>query len=128
MYDDFIELRQGAAERLEKPLNEGYENNRSNYSRQSSNSSFGSLKRSSTTALNSFLSLLGLKREQPGLPQHEMGILPGDSSREGANSTLPDPVWLLLCHDEGVYASKLAQIKVSDFDSDQKLFSAPRNK
>jgi hypothetical protein len=127
MYDDFIELRQGAAERLEKTLNEDYENNRSDYSTHSSDSSFRSLKRSSTTALKSFLSLLGIEREQPGLPQHELGILPGDSNSEGTSSTLPDPVWLLLCHDEGVYASKLAQIKVSDYDSDQKLFCALRD-
>lgn len=39
MYDDFIELRQGAAERLEKSLNEDYANIRSNSSRHSSNTS-----------------------------------------------------------------------------------------
>jgi len=92
IYDDFIELRQGAAERLEKSLNEDYEDIRSNYSVHLSNSSFRSLKRSSTTALNSFLSLLGLKRERSGLPQHEMDILSGDLNTEVINSTLPDPV------------------------------------
>jgi hypothetical protein len=83
MYDDFFEFRQGAAQRLEKLLSENYEGNRSNYSAHSSNNPFGSLTMSSNTALKYFLSLLGLKREQPGLPQHEMGILPGDLNSEG---------------------------------------------
>ncbi|KAG4412662.1 hypothetical protein IFR04_014203 [Cadophora malorum] len=127
MYDDFIELRQGAAERLANSLNEDYENTRSKLSGHPSNSLHGTFKSFCIAAFKPFLTLSGFKSDQPGLPHHEMHILPGDSNSEGIKSILPDPLWLLLCHDEGLYASKLAQLKVDDCESDQKLFSALRN-
>jgi hypothetical protein len=73
------------------------------------------------------MAFIGLTRQHPGLPRHEVSPLPGDGNPEAIDATPPDPVWLLICHDEGLYASKLAQLKVSDLNSDQALFSALHN-
>lgn len=55
------------------------------------------------------------------LPQHELQT---DSNDHPTNPpALPtEPLFLLLCHSEGIYATKLLQLSICDLESDKKLF------
>jgi hypothetical protein len=57
------------------------------------------------------------------LPRHEIRV---DSSPQAQNAgpQPPEPLYLLLCYNEGVYASKLLQIEVCGLQSDKELFQA----
>jgi hypothetical protein len=59
------------------------------------------------------------------LPQHELQT----NTIERPSNPPPqptEPLFLLLCHNEGVYAKKLLQLSICDLKSDKKLFTALR--
>jgi hypothetical protein len=127
MYDDFTEQQPGAAKRLERSLNHDYESGQTRpYGSKAIIASLTTLGKVFSRNIQSLRQVIGISREELRLPQQEMQISPGNQTPNGGELTPPEALWLLLCHSEGVYATKLLQLKVCKYDSYQKLFAALR--
>jgi hypothetical protein len=124
LYDDFTELKQGAARRLEGRLNRRDDgSNRSIRSRLS----FKSFSTTVSSSMDSLKKAFGWKESE--LPKHKLQMgsneLPNNPPAPPAPPT--EPLFLLLCHSEGVYAKKLLQLSICDLKSDKKLFAVLRS-
>jgi hypothetical protein len=121
MYDDFEERQAGAARRLESSLNCRQTN--SNPSLSSSNGLGRSVGIISTFVLDrirGFGNVLGGKEAK--LPQHAPQTVPGIQSPYNPPDPPAEMLYLLLCHSEGIYATKLLQLPIADLKSDNQLF------
>lgn len=121
--DDYIELQPGAAKCLEESLN------RTPAGEDSVQASAGSrlLTPLSNAILNTFTRVLrALSREEQGLPSQQ---LPPITGVQQLPTPQPQPqsaeaLFLLICHNVGIYDKKLLQLSISDIESDEKLFRA----
>ncbi|RDW58742.1 hypothetical protein BP6252_13218 [Coleophoma cylindrospora] len=120
LFDDFKEIQPGAATRLEASLN--YKSTNSATASSSSNSS------TSKNSLSTFIfnSLHGFKtlfaKKPTGLPQHIQMTSQNTTTQNIRASSPLETIYLLLCSDQGIYATGLLQLPVADVNSDVQLF------
>jgi hypothetical protein len=119
MYDDFEERQAGAARRLESSLNSQQTN--SNASISSSNGLGRSVGNISTFVLDSIGGFRKALGEEAKLPQHAPQAVPGTQSPHNPPAPPAETLYLLLCHNEGIYATKLLQLPIADLKSDNQL-------
>jgi hypothetical protein len=122
LYDDFVELQPGSVQRLEDALNS---RNGILSTSLRSKMSFKSLGRilQLPSALHNFTKFL--EKRDTELPQHEVQRNSGQPSDPPPQPT--EPVYLLLCYPDGIYATRLLQISICDLESDKKLFATLRS-
>lgn len=121
LYDDYVELHRGAAKRLEESLNQKPTDRDTVPSR--------SIPIYLTTVCGLIPNIFTKMRrtftiEEQGLPiQH---LPPTVSVQHVATppSPLAEALFLLICHNVGIYDKKLLQLPVCDIKSDEKFFRA----
>ncbi|KAL5345654.1 hypothetical protein ACLOAV_009408 [Pseudogymnoascus australis] len=121
LYDDYVELHRGAAKRLEESLNQKPTGRDTVPSR--------SIPIYLTTVCGLIPNIFTKMRrtftiEEQGLPiQH---LPPTVSVQHVATppSPLAEALFLLICHNVGIYDKKLLQLSVCDIKSDEKFFRA----
>ncbi|TGO44395.1 hypothetical protein BOTNAR_0830g00010 [Botryotinia narcissicola] len=128
IYDDFTELRPGAANRLKQALTNS-DSGRTNTSRSSS---FSDCSKSFSNSLSSIFTVWSSNSSRTslssGLPTHEPSKNQLDSNNPNTVKPIPLPVenvYLLLCYPSGRYASRLLQLGLHNLEpkSDQSLFT-----
>ena len=62
-----------------------------------------------------------IRQRDPELPQHELQIDSNERSNDPRNQPTK-PLYLLLCHSDSIYATKLLQLSVCGLKSDKRLF------
>ncbi|TGO22329.1 hypothetical protein BPAE_0172g00100 [Botrytis paeoniae] len=131
IYDDFTELRPGAANRLKQALT----NNDSGSTDTSRSSRFSDCSKSFSKSLSSIFALWASnssrKSLSSGLPTHEPSKNQLDSNNPNIVKPIPLPVenvYLLLCYPSGRYATRLLQLGLHNLEpkSDQSLFTILR--
>ncbi|KAF7951250.1 uncharacterized protein EAE97_002801 [Botrytis byssoidea] len=131
IYDDFTELRPGAANRLKQALTSS-DSGRTNTSRSSR---FSDCSKSFSKSLSSIFTVWSSKSSRTslssGLPTHEPSKNQLDSNNPNTVKPIPLPVenvYLLLCYPSGRYATRLLQLGLHNLEpkSDQSLFTILR--
>ncbi|TEY61539.1 hypothetical protein BOTCAL_0167g00140 [Botryotinia calthae] len=130
IYDDFTELRPGAANRLKQALT----NNDSGNTNANRISRFSDYSRSFSNILSIFTvwsSNSSRKSLSSGLPTHEPSKNQLDSNNPNTVEPILLPVenlYLLLCYPSGRYATRLLQLGLHNLEpkSDQSLFNTLR--
>lgn len=61
------------------------------------------------------------------LPQHEPQTIPRAQTPNHPPAAPPEILYLLLCHTEGIYTTKLLQLPITDLKSDNQLFDVLRS-
>ncbi|KAF7913064.1 uncharacterized protein EAF01_002085 [Botrytis porri] len=132
IYDDFTELRSGAANRLKQSLT----NNDSSSTNKSLSSRLSDYSRSFSRSLSSVFTVWASKSSRKslssGLPTHEPSKNQLDSNNPNTVGPVMLPVenvYLLLCYPSGRYATRLLQLDVHNLEpkSDQSLFTILRS-
>ena len=125
LFDDFAEVEQEGAQRLEEILN--YRDggillfsNDSHWTKRSS-MAIGSLFYSIFLSIGVFLNQKILHHRKDNFTRHEIPI-DSEARPQGLTPDLAKALYLLICYNEDVYASKLLQISISDLQSDKGLF------
>ncbi|KAJ8058189.1 hypothetical protein OCU04_012388 [Sclerotinia nivalis] len=132
LYDDFTELRPGAASRLEQALSHS-DSSGTNIGRGSTFGSYtGSLWSSFSSISKLWASNSSRKSLESGLPTREPPKSQLDPSNPNAVEPTPLPVellYLLLCYPSGRYATRLLQLDLHNLEpkSDQSLFTILRS-
>ncbi|KAH6700531.1 hypothetical protein BKA61DRAFT_620717 [Leptodontidium sp. MPI-SDFR-AT-0119] len=121
LYDDFIEIRPGAARSLEASLNQRPGNGESRH--RSRESPFLASLNGLMTAILSKLKRPFIRSDQ-GLPLQHIPPVLGAQQPVVTPSQPPEAVFLLICHNVSIYDKKLLQLSVSDVSSDETLFRA----
>ncbi|KAH8590416.1 hypothetical protein B0O99DRAFT_634829 [Bisporella sp. PMI_857] len=123
-YDDFKELKSGAAEKLKLEISCSMDKvsstPRSYMSRFFQSFSNGNF------SLNSVLSFKRSQRSPPDLPLHEIQPLSNENNvrqTQLPNPSLPQPerIYLLLCYNEGRYATRLLQLDLMELKAHSDL-------
>ncbi|KAF7935796.1 uncharacterized protein EAE98_002016 [Botrytis deweyae] len=131
IYDDFTELRPGAANRLKQALT----NNDSGSTNTNRSSRFSDCSKSFSKSLSSIFTVWSSnssrKSLSSGLPTHEPSKNQLDSNNPNTVKPIPLPVenvYLLLCYPSGRYATRLLQLGLHNLEpkSDQSLFTILR--
>ncbi|KAM0176541.1 hypothetical protein ACHAPC_009164 [Botrytis cinerea] len=131
IYDDFTELRPGAANRLKQALT----NNESGNTSTDRSSRFSDCSRSFSNSLSSIFTVWASnssrKSLSSGLPTHEPPKNQLDSNNPNTVEPIVLPVenvYLLLCYPSGRYATRLLQLGLHNLEpkSDQSLFNTLR--
>ncbi|KAF7884178.1 uncharacterized protein EAF02_004514 [Botrytis sinoallii] len=131
IYDDFTELRPGAANRLKQALT----NNDSGSTNTNRSSSFSDCSKSFSKSLSSIFTVWSSnssrKSLSSGLPTHEPSKNQLDSNNPNTVRPIPLPVenvYLLICYPSGRYATRLLQLGLHNLEpkSDQSLFTILR--
>ncbi|TGO34436.1 hypothetical protein BHYA_0197g00130 [Botrytis hyacinthi] len=131
IYDDFTELRPGAANRLKQALTNS-DSGRTNTSRSSR---FSDCSKSFSKSLSSIFTVWSSNSSREslssGLPTHEPSKNQLDSNNPNTVNPIPLPVenvYLLLCYPSGRYATRLLQLGLHNLEpkSDQSLFTILR--
>ncbi|KAF5869876.1 putative tetratricopeptide repeat domain protein [Botrytis fragariae] len=131
IYDDFTELRPGAANRLKQALT----NDDSGSTDTNRSSMFSDCSKSFSKSLSSIFAVWASnsssKSLSSGLPTHEPSKNQLDSNNPNIVKPIPLPVenvYLLLCYPSGRYATRLLQLGLHNLEpkSDQSLFTILR--
>ncbi|PMD29704.1 hypothetical protein L207DRAFT_235775 [Hyaloscypha variabilis F] len=125
IYDDFIELVPGAAERMKRTLT-SFDSGSRNISRVHS---FSSTFSAGIKSITSFFTLSSRSTEN-SLPVHEQHVplSEGNPTPHDPNASKPEPQFLPICYNEGRYATRLMQpdLVTQNIDSDRALFKLLR--
>ncbi|CAG8977424.1 hypothetical protein HYALB_00007756 [Hymenoscyphus albidus] len=129
LYDDFIEMSPGAAERFRRQK-----------TIQNTQPSSSSSRTNSTVGIFSWMSatirpIMSPAKQNPGLtlPLHERGHTSPNTGNVGTSNQQPSPpialLYLLLCYNEGRYATCLLQIDLTSkgAECDKSLFRLLRS-
>ncbi|KAN0116748.1 hypothetical protein V8E51_002725, partial [Hyaloscypha variabilis] len=125
IYDDFIELVPGAAERMKQMLTSSNPGSRN----MSQVHSFASTFSTGIKRLTGFFTLSSRSTEN-SLPVHELHLplSQSNSTPQDPNTPRPEPQFLPICYSEGHYATRLMQpdLVTQNIDSDRALFELLR--
>jgi hypothetical protein len=122
LYDDFAELQDGAAKRLELSFRSGSKSSSATTSR---GTNLLKLTQSILFASALYFRQIFGKKDQQGLPTQLQNI-PGTTQPTTSLPQHTEAMYLLICHDESLRNTKLLQLPVADLQSDEKLFTALR--